>query len=151
MVSKKVVNLANLEALGARRLAELLLELGIADAGIKISVVCPSRRSGMDDSCEPFGLPGPGQGLALSIAQGEHDAVGGQDVLPLADQLTVELPDWPDLALEVVQAQRVDVPGVLTEHAVPVDLVGQAVPGEADQRDAVLLEAHHVGPLLLQP
>ena len=35
MGSKKVVNLANLEALGARRLAELLLELGIGDAGIK--------------------------------------------------------------------------------------------------------------------
>ena len=30
-----MVNLANLEALGARRLAELLLELGIEDAGIK--------------------------------------------------------------------------------------------------------------------
>src|SRR4051794_7634599 len=43
----------------------------------------------------------PRAGLALSIAEGEHDAVGGQDVLPLADQLTVELPYRPDLALEV--------------------------------------------------
>lgn len=35
MASKKAVNLANLEALGARRLAEILLELGGEDAGTK--------------------------------------------------------------------------------------------------------------------
>ncbi|MFZ1425550.1 MAG: DUF6880 family protein [Geminicoccaceae bacterium] len=35
MVSKKALNPANLEALGARRLAEILLELGTGDAGIK--------------------------------------------------------------------------------------------------------------------
>ena len=35
MAPKKAVNLANLGALGAKRLAELLLELGAGDAGIK--------------------------------------------------------------------------------------------------------------------
>lgn len=35
MASRKAVNLANLEALGAKRLAEILLELGMGDAGIK--------------------------------------------------------------------------------------------------------------------
>jgi hypothetical protein len=35
MASKKPVNLASLEALGAKRLAEILLELGAADVGIK--------------------------------------------------------------------------------------------------------------------
>src|SRR5918998_4123483 len=35
MASKKSVNLENLEALGARRLAEIVLELGAGDAGIK--------------------------------------------------------------------------------------------------------------------
>jgi hypothetical protein len=35
MAAKKPVNLANLEALGAKRLAEILLELGTEDAGIK--------------------------------------------------------------------------------------------------------------------
>ena len=35
MAPKKAVDLANLEALGARRLAEILLELGAEDAGIK--------------------------------------------------------------------------------------------------------------------
>ena len=35
MAPKKAVNLANLEALGAKRLAELLLELGTEDAGVK--------------------------------------------------------------------------------------------------------------------
>jgi hypothetical protein len=35
MASKKIANLANLEALGAKRLAEILLELGAGDAGIK--------------------------------------------------------------------------------------------------------------------
>jgi len=35
MASKKTVNLANLEALGAKRLAEILFELGMGDAGVK--------------------------------------------------------------------------------------------------------------------
>jgi hypothetical protein len=35
MAAKKPVNRANLEALGAKRLAELLLELGTEDAGVK--------------------------------------------------------------------------------------------------------------------
>src|SRR5918998_3540926 len=35
MASKKSVNLENLEALGARRLAELLLELAAGDAAVK--------------------------------------------------------------------------------------------------------------------
>ncbi len=35
MALKKAVNLVNLEALGAKRLAEILLELGAGDAGIK--------------------------------------------------------------------------------------------------------------------
>lgn len=35
MAAKKTVNLENLEGLGARRLAELLLELGEEDAEIK--------------------------------------------------------------------------------------------------------------------
>ena len=35
MAPKEAVNLANLEALGAKRLAEILLELGAEDAGIK--------------------------------------------------------------------------------------------------------------------
>src|SRR3954447_9698552 len=35
MAPKRAVNLANLEALGAKRLAEILLELGMGDAGIK--------------------------------------------------------------------------------------------------------------------
>ncbi len=35
MASKKSVNLENLKALGARRLAEILLELGAGDAGTK--------------------------------------------------------------------------------------------------------------------
>ena len=35
MASKKTLNLTNLEALGAKRLAEILLELGAGDAGIK--------------------------------------------------------------------------------------------------------------------
>ena len=35
MASKKTLNLDNLEALGAKRLAEILLELGAGDAGIK--------------------------------------------------------------------------------------------------------------------
>ena len=43
MASKKTVNLANLEALGAKRLAEILLELGMGDAGYRASN--PQERS----------------------------------------------------------------------------------------------------------
>src|SRR3954468_2213890 len=35
MASKKTLNRENLEALGAKRLAEILLELGTRDAGVK--------------------------------------------------------------------------------------------------------------------
>src|SRR5258705_9450175 len=83
-----------------------------------------------------------------------HDqayALRRQDIAPVGDQLLVSLADVADLAVEIEQAERIDVAVLLAERGVPVDLVGQAVPGEADGRDADVPEAQDVGPFLPQP
>src|SRR5688572_8919110 len=59
-----------------------------------------------------------------------------QHVTPVGDQLLVGPADVADLAVSVEQAERVDVAVLLAKRSVPVDLVDQAVPGEADGRDA---------------
>ena len=65
MASKKTLDLDNLEALGAKRLAEILLELGAGDAGIKLAR--PPARSGRSalicrGGCARTGLAGTAAG-----------------------------------------------------------------------------------------
>src|SRR6185369_5932944 len=62
----------------------------------------------------------------------QADTLRRQDVSPVGDQLLVGLADVADLAVEVEQAERIDVAVLLPERGVPIDLVGQAVPGEPD-------------------
>src|SRR3954470_24773954 len=83
-----------------------------------------------------------------------HDqahALRRKHVAPVGDQLLVGLADVADLAVEVEQAERVDVAVLLAERGIPVDLIGEAVPGEADGRDSDVAQAQHVGPFLPQP
>src|SRR5207253_4103271 len=68
-------------------------------------------------------------------------ALRRQHVAPVGDQLLVSAADIADLAVEVEQAERIYVAVLLAERGVPVDLVGQAVPGEADGRDADVAQA----------
>ena len=68
MASKKTVNLANLEALGAKRLAEILLELGMGDAGVKRRLrleLSAEAGAGPLPPISASGLPGCGR-LGLS-------------------------------------------------------------------------------------
>src|SRR3954468_5284581 len=81
----------------------------------------------------------------------EADARGGKHVAPIGDQLLVRLADVPDLAVEVEEAKRIDVAVLLAERSIPVDLVGKAVPGEPDSRDADVAQPQHVRPFLPQP
>ena len=59
--------------------------------------------------------------------------------------------DIADPAVEVEQAERVHIAVLFAQRSVPVDLVGQAIPGEAHGRDAHVAQAQDVGPFLPQP
>ena len=87
----------------------------------------------------------------LSAGEAQPQTLGGQNVPPFANQLAIRLPDRTNVAVKIVQAQRIHAAVVLAQRRVPVHLVHQAVPGEAQQRDAVLLEPVRVGPLLPAP
>src|SRR3954453_11903853 len=56
-------------------------------------------------------------------------ARGREHVAPVSDQLLVGLADIADLAVEIEQPKRVDVAVLLAKRGIPVDLVGEAVPG----------------------
>src|SRR6476646_8685039 len=81
----------------------------------------------------------------------EADARRRKHVAPVGDQLLIGLADVADLAVEIEQPERVDVAVLLAERRVPIDLVGQAVPGESDGRYADVAQAQNVGPFLPQP
>src|SRR4051812_45801138 len=59
-------------------------------------------------------------------------AGGRKHVAPIGDQLFVCSTDVADLAVQIEQAERIDVAVLLAERGVPVDLVGQRIPGAAD-------------------
>src|SRR5262245_39249270 len=70
-----------------------------------------------------------GEAFLLQAGQrdgnGETDALRGEHLAPVLDQLLVGLPDGADVALQVVETERVDVAPVLAQRVVPVDLVGE--------------------------
>src|SRR5690606_34168322 len=57
----------------------------------------------------------------------EAHALGRQHLPPVRDELLVRLPDLPNLAVEIEEAERVHAPVVLAERGVPVDLIGDRV------------------------
>jgi hypothetical protein len=104
MVSTKAVNLANLEALGAQRLAELLLELGIGDAEIK-------RRLRLELSAEAGAEAVAGAiGKRLTALRQGRSFVDWQKRRAFVKDLDLQRPlivekvaqDRPDLALELL-------------------------------------------------
>ena len=104
MGSKKVVNLANLEALGARRLAELLLELGIGDAGIKRRLRLElSAEAGAEAVAGDIGKRLTALRQGRSFVDWPKRRAFVKD-LDLQRQLIVEkvAEDRPDLALELL-------------------------------------------------
>ncbi len=97
----------------------------------------------------------PPSRAAILDASFQHglDAMGACAELGLekADQVLVGLADRPRIAVEVEQADRIDVAERLPQRDVPVDLIGERVPGEADHRHAGLADELHVVPLPPQP
>ena len=97
------------------------------------------------------GIRRSGRGALSASGTVRHTLDAGKHLAPVADQLLVGLADVADVAVEIVQAERVDVAVLLAQRGVPVDLVGQRIPGEADGRDADVAQAQDVGPFLPQP
>ena len=104
MAPRKTVNLNNLEALGAKRLAEILLELGVEDSGIK-------RRLRLELSAEAGAEAVAGDiGKRLAVLRQARSFVDWEKRrafvkdLDLQRQLIVEkvAEDRPDLALELL-------------------------------------------------
>jgi hypothetical protein len=104
MASKKTVNLANLEALGAARLAELLLELGAGDAGIRRRLRLElSAEAGAEAVAADIGRRLATLRQARSFVDWQKRPTFVRD-LDLQRQLIVEkvAEDRPDLALELL-------------------------------------------------
>jgi hypothetical protein len=103
-VSKKTLNLDNLEALGAKRLAELLLELGAGDAGIKRRLRLElSAEAGAEAVAADIGKRLTTLRQARSFVDWEKRRAFVKD-LDLQRQLIVEkvAEPRPDLALELL-------------------------------------------------
>src|SRR3954447_6654179 len=93
----------------------------------------------------------PGRVLVCMLGKlfDRHDqahALRRKHVSPVGDQLLVGLADVADVTVEVEQPERIDVAILLAKRGVPVDLVGQRIPGEADRRDADVAQPQHVRP-----
>src|SRR5918997_6464824 len=93
-------------------------------------------------------------GAALAGFLDRHDQAhrrSRQDVAPVGDQLLVGPADVADFAVDIEQAERIDIAVLLAQRGVPVDLVNQRIPGEANGGDADVAQPQHVGPFLPQP
>ena len=104
MAPKKEVNLANLEALGAKRPAEILLELGGEDAGIKRRLRLElSAEAGAEAVAADIGKRLAALRQARSFVDWQKRPAFVRD-LDLQRQLIVEkvAEDRPDLALELL-------------------------------------------------
>src|SRR3954452_2611987 len=68
-----------------------------------------------------------------------------------ADEVPIGLADRTRVAGQIKKNDRVDVAEGFPERDVPVDLIGERVPGEADDWHAALADKLHVMPLSPQP
>ena len=63
-------------------------------------------------------------------------------------KMFVRSPDRVDVAVQVVQAERVDYAVLVTQGGVPVDLIRERVPRESRFRNAGVAHAQDIGLLL---
>ena len=89
--------------------------------------------------------------MRLGDRQLQADALGRQNLAPIVDQLFVCSAHRSDIAVQVVQAERIDAPVLLPQGGVPVDLIRERVSGETDHRYARVAHAQDVRPLLPEP
>ena len=78
------------------------------------------------------------------MTKSQAKALGGKYVSPLLDQLFETFADGSDLPVEIVKTERIDVTVVLPESSVPINLIGQAVPGKSENWHAIQLQAVHI-------
>src|SRR5947209_3730623 len=81
----------------------------------------------------------------------QTDTLGRQQRSPCLDQVAVGHADRPDVAVEIVEPERVYCAAVLAQGDGPIHLIREAVPGEADDWHALVSDQQHVVPLLAQP
>ena len=78
-------------------------------------------------------------------------ALRRQNPAPSLDQVLIGLADGPDIAIQIIEAERIDTAVLLTQGRVPIDLIRQRVPGESDDRNAAVADPQDIGPFLPQP
>src|SRR6185312_11775472 len=118
-----------------------------SDAGVRLRILRSRRRPGTRRWCPPpirsgvrRAIPRRSWPCVLLFADSQDVALHRQRVAPPVDQSFVGVPDRADAAIEIAQAERIGAAVVLAKAGVPVHLIDAAVPGESEQRDAVLLE-----------
>src|SRR5256885_5715407 len=82
---------------------------------------------------------------------GEAHALRWQDFLPIEDQLLIRTADRSDLTIKVEQSNGPNMVVSLAQGGVPINLVGQRVPSEADDRHTIVADAQHIRPLFPEP
>ena len=83
--------------------------------------------------------------------QHERRGASGKDFTPFLNEALVFGAYFSFLALQVEEAHRMDAVVLHAQGNVPVDLVREAIPGEAHDRHAVLAQAQKRIPFFPQP
>src|SRR5215212_6533391 len=78
----------------------------------------------------------------------EADALRGQDLTPILDHLLVGPAHRSDVAIKIVETERIDGAPLLAKADIPIDLIRQGVSREADNRRAEVSDPQDVGPFL---
>src|SRR6185369_13871571 len=86
-----------------------------------------------------------------SVIETDAETFRRQNLAPLFDEPLVSLTYRSNLPIQIIETDRIDTSRVLSQRRVPVHLIRQAVPGEAEYRHAVQLQPVHVDPFLAQP
>src|SRR5215208_4635834 len=76
---------------------------------------------------------------------------GGQDAAPLTDDLPIPLSHGTRTPLQIVQPDGMKVVALVAKRILPIDLIGERVPGEPAHRHASRPQMHDVSPLFVQP
>src|SRR5690349_3057366 len=82
---------------------------------------------------------------------GETDALRRQHLPPLRDELPIRFTHRAYLAIQIVQPHRVDVIILFAQSRVPVHLVSEGIPGEANDWISSVTDTQQICPFLPEP
>src|SRR5215207_488434 len=74
-----------------------------------------------------------------------------EDLAPLGDDLLVSHSDRSDTSAKIVHPHGVQVVALIAQRVLPVDLVGERIPGEPHDRNSCRTHREDVRPLRVQP